>query len=141
MSIAVLKGVIHGKTIELAEKPELADGQAVAVRVEPEELPPAWLERFTVDPSIALGKLLVKRTRLLVEDLVARIEEGRSNEDLRQLHPELTAEDVDAVRHYAKVPSGLRLSFGGWAEDAEELDEYIEWTRQHRKVGRREIEA
>jgi hypothetical protein len=35
---------------------------------------------------------------------------------------------------------GLRRSFGAWAEDAEELDEYLEWSRQQRKIGRPEIE-
>src|SRR5208337_2244157 len=98
MSIAVLKGVIHGKTIELEQEPELPDGQRVTVHVEPEE-PPKWLERFTVDPSVALGKLLVKGTRLRVEDLVELVEDGRSDEELCRRHSELTAEDVDAVRH------------------------------------------
>ncbi len=110
----------------------------LSVQVEPDE-PPKWLERFTVDPSIALGKLLVKGTRLRVEDLVDLVEQGRSDEELRGRHPELTAEDVDAVRHYAKAPEGLRKSFGGWAEDAEELDRYLEWTRQNRKLSRPEI--
>ena len=35
---------------------------------------------------------------------------------------------------------GLRRSFGAWAEDAEELDKYLEWTRQERKVGRTPVE-
>jgi hypothetical protein len=30
----VMKGVVHGKTIELAEEPGLPDGQAVSVTVE-----------------------------------------------------------------------------------------------------------
>jgi len=140
MSIAILKGVIHGKTIELDQEPELPDGQRVSVRVEPEEPPPRWLERFTVDPSVALGKLIVVGTRLLANDLARLVEEGRSDEELRRLHPELTAEDLDAVRQYAKVPAGLRESFGGWAEDAEELDKYLEWNRQQRELSRPEIE-
>ena len=36
--------------------------------------------------------------------------------------------------------AGLRRAFGGWAEDAEELDEYLEWNRQQRKKRRPEIE-
>jgi len=139
MSIAIMKGVIRGKTIELEQDPELPDGQRVNVQVEPDE-PPKYLERFDVDPSIALGKLLVKGTRLRVEDLVELVEQGRSDEELRRRHPELTAEDVDAVRKYAKVPEGLRKSFGGWAEDAEELDEYLEWNRQQRELNRPGIE-
>lgn len=35
---------------------------------------------------------------------------------------------------------GLRRSFGAWADDAEELDRYLEWNRRQRKTGRREIE-
>ncbi len=37
MPVAVLTGVIHGKTIELDQEPELPDGQRVTVRVEPAE--------------------------------------------------------------------------------------------------------
>jgi hypothetical protein len=35
---------------------------------------------------------------------------------------------------------GLRRAFGAWAEEAEELDKYLEWSRQQRKVGRAPIE-
>ena len=109
-------------------------------QLRPEEPPPEWLERLTVDPSVAPGKHLIKGTRLLAEDLARLVEEGRSNEDLRQLHPELTAEDIHAVHQYAQVPAGLRRSFGGWADDAEELDKYLEWNRQQRELSRPEIE-
>ena len=39
-----------------------------------------------------------------------------------------------------KPGEGLRQSFGAWAEDGEELDNYLEWNRQQRKVGRRPLE-
>jgi hypothetical protein len=41
-----------------------------------------------------------------------------------------------------KLPpgEGIRRSAGAWAEDAEELDQYLEWVRQQRKVGRPELE-
>ena len=35
----------------------------------------------------------------------------------------------------------LRRAAGGWAEDGEELDRYLEWNRQQRKVNRPEIEG
>jgi hypothetical protein len=47
---------------------------------------------------------------------------------------------VETVRQYASVPEGLRRSFGGWVEDAEELDEYLDWTRQQRKARRPEVQ-
>jgi hypothetical protein len=35
---------------------------------------------------------------------------------------------------------GLRRAFGAWAEDADDLDRFLEWNRGQRKVGRREID-
>ena len=134
------QGVIHGKTIELEQELGLAEGQRVAVDVRLVDEPPAWLERLVVDPTVNPGKLVIKGTRLLVEDLVRLVEEQRNDGELRQLHPELTSADLEAIRQYARVPGGLRQSFGGWAEDAEELDAYLKWTRQQRKVRRREAE-
>ena len=53
-------------------------------------------------------------------------------------------EDVTVSIHRQSVESsdtyrpgdGIRNSAGGWAEDAEELDKYLEWNRQQRKVTR-----
>ncbi len=39
------------------------------------------------------------------------------------------------------LEEGLRESFGGWADEADDLDEYLEWSREQRKRGRREFEA
>jgi hypothetical protein len=36
---------------------------------------------------------------------------------------------------------GIGRSAGGWAEDAEELDKYLDWTRQQRKTSRRTNES
>ena len=40
-----------------------------------------------------------------------------------------------------KMPpgEGLRRSIGGWADDPQGLDEFLEWNRQQRKQSRREI--
>jgi uncharacterized protein (DUF433 family) len=134
------QGVIHGKTIELEQELGLAEGQRVAVDVRLVDEPPAWLGRLVVDPAVNAAKLVIKGTRLLVDDLVRLVEEQRNDRQLRQLHPELTPADLEAIRQYARVPAGLRQSFGGWAEDAEELDKYLDWTRQQRKVRRREVQ-
>ena len=42
----------------------------------------------------------------------------------------------------SKLPpgEGLRRSAGAWAEDAEQLDRYLAWSREQRKRGRRELE-
>jgi hypothetical protein len=47
---------------------------------------------------------------------------------------------VERVTTPAATPGdGIRESAGGWAEDAAELDKYLEWNRQQRKVSRRSI--
>ena len=63
--MSALQGVIHGKTIELEQEPGLPEGQRVTVEVRPLDEPPAWLERFVVDPSVQPGKFVIKGTGLL----------------------------------------------------------------------------
>jgi hypothetical protein len=78
---AVLKGVIHGRTIELDCEPGLPDGQSVEVTVQP----------------------------------------------------------LAATEQRLPPGEGIRRSAGAWAEDAEDLDRFLEWNRQRRKIGRREV--
>ncbi|MBW3598221.1 MAG: hypothetical protein KY475_13240 [Planctomycetes bacterium] len=47
---------------------------------------------------------------------------------------------VRAAEPLGTPGEGLRRSFGGWAESADDLDEYLEWSRAQRKQGRREID-
>jgi hypothetical protein len=77
----VLRGVVHGRTIELEDDAGVPDGEEVSVTIQP----------------------VPKEQRLAPGE-------------------------------------GLRRSFGAWAEDAEELDRYLEWNRQQRKIGRPEVE-
>jgi uncharacterized protein (DUF433 family) len=152
---AGFSGVVHGRVIELERDPGLPDGQAVTVRVTPryativspdpipeDELARAelWLDRLVFDSSVLPGVRVVKGTTLAAEALVTEIEQGASDEALLRAHPELTPEDVQALRIFARVPAWIRHTAGAWAEDADELDEYLEWARQQRKVGRREID-
>jgi uncharacterized protein (DUF433 family) len=96
------QGVVHGKTIELEQELGLAEGQRVAVDVRLVDEPPAWLGRLVVDPAVNAAKLVIKGTRLLVDDLVRLVEEQRNDRQLRQLHPELTPADLEAIRQYAR---------------------------------------
>jgi hypothetical protein len=76
----LLRGVIHGRVIELENEPGLPDGQSVTVVVQPAQ------------PAIEEAGGLPANT-------------------------------------------GLRRAFGAWAEDAKELDEYLEWNRRQRRIG------
>jgi uncharacterized protein (DUF433 family) len=132
-------GIVHGKTIELDREPGIPAGQRVTIQIQTIDEAPAWLTRFTANASVAPGKLLIQGTELLVENLIEMIEAGRSDEELRKKHPELTPADLHVLHEYASVPADLRGAFGGWSEDVEELDRCLEWTRQQRHSGRREI--
>ena len=41
----------------------------------------------------------------------------------------------------ARLPpgEGLRRAFGGWAEGGDELDQFLEWSREQRSIRRAEI--
>jgi hypothetical protein len=80
--ITGIKGVIHGRMIELENEPGLPDGQAVNVTVEP----------------------------------------------------------VPATAQTFPPGEGLRRSAGSWADDPEGLEEFLEWNRQQRKIGRTDLE-
>ncbi len=118
----------------------LPEEQRVAVELCPLDERPVWLERFAVEPTVTPRKFVIKGTQLLVDDLVQSAAEGRTDDELRQLHPDLPTADVEAIRNYARVPEGLRRSFGGWVEDAEEIDKYLDWTHQQRKVRRPDVQ-
>jgi hypothetical protein len=81
----LLRGVVHGRMIELENEPGLPDGQHVTIVVK------------SVDNAVA---------------------------NTGGLPPD----------------AGLRRAFGAWAEDADDLDDYLEWNRRQRKIGRGETE-
>jgi uncharacterized protein (DUF433 family) len=147
-SQTALKGVVHGKTIELEHEPGLPDGQAVSVDIKPiaptvsksQPAAPWWLARFDVNPAVRPDKFVIKGTRLLADELVERLEQGGTEQELVRDHPSLTPQDLAALREYEKVPLPLRRCFGAWAADAEELDQYLEWSRQQRKSNRRSLD-
>jgi uncharacterized protein (DUF433 family) len=136
--IASFRTVAHGRTIELPWDLGLPEGQVIEVTIKtcpdaespPEPPVPWWLRRLELDPTVKVGKFVIKGTRLLADALVEETEAGRSDQELLQSHPELTPEDVAAVRAYARLPVERRRSFGAWAEEADALEEFLEWNRQ-----------
>lgn len=152
MSSTLFEGVVHGKTIELDQAPGLPDGQRVGIELHAltekrkldsaASIPPVetWLDRLVFDRAAHPSERVVKGTRLEAEGLVAELAAGRSEEELRKRYAELTAEDVTALRNYALAPATFRRLCGAWAEDAEELGQFLEETRRARKLPRRGIE-
>jgi uncharacterized protein (DUF433 family) len=135
----ILKGVIHGRTIELDRPPGLPDGQQVTIEIRPIPANGHWLDRIVVDPAIRPGQPTVAGTTVAADEIVRLLGEGRTEEELLQAFPTLTSEDIQAVRDYARVPEGLRRSFGAWAGDGSELDAYLDINRRSRKGERRGV--
>ena len=66
-----------------------------------------WQDRIVIDPSILVGKPVVKGTRLAVEFIVGLLAQGWSEKDILDNYPGLTREDILACLAYAE--DALRL--------------------------------
>lgn len=143
--ITTFRTVIHGRTLELPWDLGLPEDRIIEVTIKtcpdvespPEPPLPAWLERMEVEPAGGPGRFVIKGTQLRAEAL---LEEGNSDEELLRTHPELTAEDVAALQEYAKLPLSFRQAPGLSAEEAEDLDKFVEETYRLRRISGREIE-
>jgi len=60
-----------------------------------------WRDRIVIDPSILVGKPVVRGTRIAVEFLLELLAEGWTVEQVLTNYPQLSADDVHAVLHYA----------------------------------------
>ena len=63
----------------------------------------SWQERIIVDPTILIGKPVVKGTRLAVEFIIELLAQGWSEADILQNYSGLTREDIQACLKYASV--------------------------------------
>jgi uncharacterized protein (DUF433 family) len=62
-----------------------------------------WEERIIVDPSILVGKPVIKGTRLAVEFIVDLLAQGWSEAQILDNYPGITREDIQACLKYANV--------------------------------------
>jgi uncharacterized protein (DUF433 family) len=60
-----------------------------------------WQERIAIDPSILVGKPVIKGTRLAVEFIVDLLAQGWSEMEILRNYPGLTHEDIQACLRYA----------------------------------------
>jgi uncharacterized protein (DUF433 family) len=58
-------------------------------------------ERITSDPSVMLGKPVVRGTRITVELILRKLGGGMSVEQVLADHPQLTADDIRAAQSFA----------------------------------------
>lgn len=60
-----------------------------------------WKKYIDQQPSVMMGKPVIKGTRLTVEMLLESMAEGASELDLLEAHPRLRPEHIKAVHAYA----------------------------------------
>ena len=65
-----------------------------------------WRERITTDPAVMLGKPVVARTRITVEQILRKLAAGMSIDEVLRDYPRLTRDDVLAALAYASDAVG-----------------------------------
>lgn len=60
-----------------------------------------WRERIVIDPTILVGKPVVRGTRLAVEFIIDLLAQGWAEEEILRNYPGLTREDLQACLSYA----------------------------------------
>jgi len=60
-----------------------------------------WRKRIVVDPNIMAGKPVIRGTRIPVDAILRRLEEGASIRDILEDYPNLKEEDIRAALIYA----------------------------------------
>jgi len=73
----------------------------------------------------------------VVHGKTIELDEDTGLSDGQEVH--VVVQPIEPDEQLLPPGEGLQRAFGGWAEDAEELDAYLEWNRQQRKMSRPEI--
>lgn len=60
-----------------------------------------YADRIEINPAIALGKPVIRGTRIPVELILRKLSEGATEADLLDGYPRLTRADVQAALAYA----------------------------------------
>jgi uncharacterized protein (DUF433 family) len=58
-------------------------------------------DRIEIDPSVMLGKPVIRNSRIPVELLLRKLAEGATVSDLLDAYPRLTEDDIRACLRYA----------------------------------------
>ena len=61
----------------------------------------AYSQRIVADHRVMLGKPVIKGTRITVELILRKLAQGATPQDITQMYPRITLEDISAVFLYA----------------------------------------
>ncbi len=59
------------------------------------------IRRIVVDPKVMVGKPVIKGTRIPVYEIIHRVAQGWTFEDIIEDYPRITKEDIKAALMYA----------------------------------------
>lgn len=59
-------------------------------------------ERIDINPEICHGKPRIKGTRIMISLILEWLEAGKTFEEIIEVYPELTKDDISAVIKYAR---------------------------------------
>lgn len=60
-----------------------------------------WQDRIIFEKGIALGKPIIKGTRITVDFVLDLMANGWSYDDIKENYPQLTSQDIQASLEYA----------------------------------------
>jgi len=60
-----------------------------------------WEERIEINPSVLVGKPVIRGTRLAVEFIVELLANGWTEQQVIENYPGITHDDISACLHYA----------------------------------------
>ena len=60
-----------------------------------------WRNRISIDPSVCHGKACIKGTRIMVSVVLDNLAAGQTPDEVVQLYPPLSRDDVSAAIAYA----------------------------------------
>ena len=61
-----------------------------------------WEDHISVDPEICHGKPCIKGTRVLVETIVASLEDGMTADEIHSHYPSISYQSIEALARYAE---------------------------------------
>ena len=61
-----------------------------------------WDDYISVDPEICHGKPCIKGTRVLVETIVASLEDGMTADEIHRHYPSISYQSIEALARYAE---------------------------------------
>jgi len=58
-------------------------------------------DRIEINPDIMFGKPVIKGTRITVEQILHKLADGITPDEILEDHPHLSMEDIYAAQHFA----------------------------------------